>query len=123
MSSRTATRMRVQSKGSAWRHDSMASMERVLEPELMEDERQAWAYAKADFSDGNSAFVSRFLAEFPDVRSGTIVDLGCGPADIPIRLAAALPLTVDFVGVDGADAMLEPARVALRERGLEGRIR
>ena len=32
-------------------------MERVLEPELMDDELQSIAYAKADFSTSNQLFV------------------------------------------------------------------
>ncbi|MBI4610787.1 MAG: methyltransferase domain-containing protein [Candidatus Rokubacteria bacterium] len=87
-------------------------MERVLEPELMEDPAQAAAYARADFSDVNQGFVDRFRAMFPGLTRGRAVDLGSGPADIPIRLSRALP-RLDIVAVDGSEAMLDEARRAL----------
>ena len=40
-------------------------MERILEPELMEDERQSIAYAKADFSTSNQLFVDGLNRDFP----------------------------------------------------------
>ncbi|MBV8084312.1 MAG: class I SAM-dependent methyltransferase [Chloroflexi bacterium] len=96
-------------------------MERVLEPELMEDQEQADAYAKADFSDGNSAFVRRFVEEFGDLTTGHVVDLGCGPADIPIRLVRELP-RLRVTAVDGSSAMLALARTAVDRAGLAERI-
>ena len=39
-------------------------MERVLEPELMDDERQSIAYAKADFSTSNQLFVDNVFGTF-----------------------------------------------------------
>ncbi|MGH2364893.1 MAG: class I SAM-dependent methyltransferase [Chloroflexota bacterium] len=96
-------------------------MERILEPELMLDEPQALAYAGADFSDANAHFARLFTEKFPAITSGTVVDLGCGPADILIRLAHALP-GVSLVGIDGSEAMLGPGRRAVAEAGLEPRI-
>ena len=87
-------------------------MERTPEPELMNDAAQAEAYAIADFATPNQAFVDRFVAAFPELDAGTIVDLGCGPADIPIRLVRRLP-NVRVVGVDGASAMIAEGRAAL----------
>lgn len=95
---------------------------RIPEPELMDSEAQALAYAKADFADVNAAFVERLQARFPELRSGRVLDLGCGPADICLRLAQALP-EVEILGVDGAEAMLAPGRAALEGSGLEGRVR
>ena len=40
-------------------------MERVLEPELMDDELQSIAYARADFSSSNQFFVDGLINEFP----------------------------------------------------------
>ncbi len=62
-------------------------MDRVLEPELMDDPTQAEAYAGADFAEENQGFVDRFKEYFPDFLQGKVLDLGCGPADIPIRFA------------------------------------
>ena len=79
----------------------------------------AQAYARADFSDSNSAFVQELLARHPHLR--TVVDLGCGPGDIPIRLARALR-TVHVTAVDGSAAMLDLAREAVRAAGLTERV-
>jgi hypothetical protein len=40
-------------------------MQRTLEPELMEDERQALAYASADFSTSNQWYVDHLLQDYP----------------------------------------------------------
>lgn len=97
-------------------------MERVLEPELMEDPAQALAYARADFAEVNQGFVDRFRATFPELTRGGVLDLGCGPADIPIRLARALP-DLRITAVDGADAMLSHARRAVAKAGFTDRVR
>jgi ubiquinone/menaquinone biosynthesis C-methylase UbiE len=97
-------------------------MNRVLEPELMVDPEQAAAYAAADFATPNQGFVDRFRALFPAFARGHVADLGCGPADIPIRLCRALP-GVTVTGVDGSEAMLAPGRAAVSAAGLGGRIR
>lgn len=97
-------------------------MERVLEPELMEDPAQALAYARANFADVNQGFLDRFRAAFPELTGGGVLDLGCGPADIPIRLARALP-RVHITAVDGSEAMLALARTAVAGAGLTHRIR
>jgi len=97
-------------------------MNRVLEPELMTDSEQAAAYAAADFASVNQAFVDRFRLLFPDVDRGTLVDLGCGPADIPIRFCRGLP-GVSVTGVDGSEAMLAPGRTAVAAAGLGQRVR
>lgn len=95
-------------------------MERILEPELMDDAAQARAYAQADFDDVNQAFVDRFLS-MSGPKPRRVVDLGCGPGDICIRLARALPET-EIVGVDGSKAMLALGRQAAAKAGLEARI-
>ena len=97
-------------------------MERILEPELMDDEAQAVAYARADFADVNRSFVDRFRTMFPDLAGSRVVDLGCGPADIPIRLVRVLP-RLAVTGVDASAAMVGLAREAIRTAGLETSIR
>lgn len=97
-------------------------MDRVLEPELMTDQAQALAYAAADFATPNQAFVERFIGLFPTFTRGALVDLGCGPADIPIRLCRALP-GVTVAAVDGSEAMLAPGRAAVAAAGFDPRIR
>ena len=97
-------------------------MKRVMEPELMEAPEQALAYARADFAEVNQGFVDRVVTTFPEWRTGHMIDLGCGPADIPIRLARALP-EIRITAVDGSEAMLGFARQAVAEAGLADRIR
>jgi ubiquinone/menaquinone biosynthesis C-methylase UbiE len=96
-------------------------MDRVLEPELMDDPAQALAYARADFADVNRAFVERFSTTFPELTRGRILDLGCGPADISIRLLAVLP-NVHVTAVDGSPAMLSLGRDAVRRQRLDYQI-
>jgi SAM-dependent methyltransferase len=98
------------------------AMERVPEPELMEEEAQARAYAEADFSEPHGRFVELLLARLPDLpSSGSALDLGCGPADVTLRVARALPgWTVD--GLDGSAAMLHYGVRAVVRAGLAGRV-
>ena len=96
-------------------------MNRVLEPELMDDQEQALVYAKADFEEENQGFVDRFLEFYPEFTSGHVLDLGCGPADIPIRLARALP-DCRMTGVDGSAPMIALGAEAIRTAGLANRI-
>jgi cyclopropane fatty-acyl-phospholipid synthase-like methyltransferase len=98
-------------------------MNRTLEPELMDDLEQARAYAEADFEEPNRLFVEEFTARFADWSgTGTILDLGCGPGDIVLRMAHAYPgCRVD--GLDGSAAMLSFAEAALAGSGLENRVR
>ena len=79
----------------------------------MDDPAQARAYAAADFAEVDQGFVDRFRARFPEVRRGTVADLGCGPADIPIRLARAVP-DLRVLAIDGSRPMLGLAREAIR---------
>ncbi|HQR51658.1 MAG TPA: class I SAM-dependent methyltransferase [Burkholderiales bacterium] len=97
-------------------------MERIPEPELMDEPEQALAYAHADFSEPHDAFVARFRECFPDLNAGRVLDLGCGPADVTIRFARACP-QAQVTGVDGAEAMLALGRQAVAAAGLAGRIR
>lgn len=96
-------------------------MERIPEPELMDDPEQARAYANADFSEPHQAFVERFAQCFPRHRPQRVLDLGCGAADITIRFARAYP-DCELNGVDGAPSMLMLAREAIARAGLEHRI-
>ena len=87
----------------------------------MDDPAQSLAYAKADFEEENQGFVERFMECFPDIKAGRVLDLGCGPADIPIRLARALP-ECRVIGVDGSAPMIALGVEAVRAAGLAGRI-
>jgi ubiquinone/menaquinone biosynthesis C-methylase UbiE len=96
------------------------AMERVLEPEIMEDAEQALAYAKADFSTSNQWYVDHLVADFPE-NLGNVLDIGCGPADVPVRLVRAHP-TIRITAIDGSAAMLELAQKAVEGARLQKRI-
>jgi 2-polyprenyl-3-methyl-5-hydroxy-6-metoxy-1,4-benzoquinol methylase len=96
-------------------------MDRILEPELMDDPEQALVYARADFEKENQGFVDRFREYFPDFSDGHVLDLGCGPGDIPIRFAQAYP-ACRITGVDASEPMIELAGVAVKQAGLADRI-
>lgn len=97
-------------------------MERIPEPELMDDEEQARAYSEADFAEPHERFVALFRAAFPTlVLDGTVLDLGCGPADVTARFARAFP-AAKVHGVDGAEAMLARGRRRLAAEGLTDRV-
>lgn len=95
---------------------------RAVEPELMDGEAQAEAYAHADFEAPNDLFcrslAARAGALSPHAR---VVDLGCGPAAIPIRLAHTHP-GWHFDAVDGSAPMLHHARRAIDAAGFGDRI-
>jgi len=85
-------------------------MQRITEPELMDDPAQAEAYALADFDEAHGRIVETFGVYFPGVElAGNLLDLGCGPGDISFRFAARFPAST-VIGVDGAAAMIELAR-------------
>ena len=96
-------------------------MKRIPEPDLMDDARQARAYADADFSEPHDAFVGYFRSRFPDFSAGSVLDLGCGTADVIIRFAGKYP-QVHITGVDGAREMLEIARHDIEQKGYADRI-
>jgi ubiquinone/menaquinone biosynthesis C-methylase UbiE len=97
-------------------------MNRQAEPEIMNGYRQVCAYAEADFSIPNQMFVDLFKENFPELSTGKILDLGCGPADIPLRFARHYP-QCSVVGVDGADRMLEFGRKNIAAQGLDKRVK
>ncbi len=96
-------------------------MDRVLERELMDDEAQVAAYVAADFSASNQSFADVLTAGLPSVPL-TAVDLGCGPADVLVRIARAAP-SLHLTGLDGSAPMLARARVAVAAAGVEDRVR
>ncbi len=94
---------------------------RIPEPELMEETEQARAYAQADFDQPHDMFVDAFRQRFGPSLSGTVLDLGCGTADISCRFARAFP-HINIHGIDGSAAMLTFARQTVEAQGLSSRI-
>lgn len=87
----------------------------------MSDPLGAAAYAEADFSVVNQKFVDRVLSVFGEEAAGRVLDLGCGPADIPIRIAKLVPES-SIVAVDASPTMLKISERAVAEAGLQDRI-
>jgi len=85
-------------------------MERVPEPELMEEKEQVISYDEADFSEGEVNLIKQinhYLLR-KDISLGKkdlIVDLGCGPGNISEKLAIKWPNT-EVVGIDGSKEMI-----------------
>lgn len=88
-------------------------MERICEPELMDDAEQARAYADADFAASDRALLKRTEDLFGPQLGPRIIDLGCGPGNISFLLAERHP-TARVLGLDGAPAMLAIAAARLQ---------
>lgn len=97
-------------------------MLRVPEPELMDEPAQARAYAEADFSEPNQLFTDAAVAGLAAQTPGELIDLGCGPGDICLRLARALP-SWHITALDAGPNMLALARKSVQAAGLSSRIR
>lgn len=97
-------------------------MQRVPEPDLMNNFEQARAYAMADFEEPHSLFIKLFKEHFPDSIDSAVLDLGCGSADVTIRFANAFP-ACRIYGVDGANRMLQFARNQIDHQMLHERIK
>jgi SAM-dependent methyltransferase len=89
----------------------------------MEDPVQARAYSEADFAAPHQAVVHDLLARHASRLGATrrVVDLGCGPADVTARVAAALP-HVEIVGIDAGKVMLGLGRERIARLGLQERV-
>lgn len=98
-------------------------MERIPEPELMDDDIQAQAYANADFSQPHSLLMEHFVSCMPDLpKIGSWIDLGCGDAEITTRLAKLCPeACID--AVDGSAAMLHYAKKRIIREGVDEQVR
>jgi len=85
-------------------------MERVPEPELMEEKEQVISYDEADFSEGEVNLINQIYQyllkkNISLSEKDLIVDLGCGPGNISEKLAIKWPNTA-VVGIDGSKEMI-----------------
>jgi len=88
----------------------------------MNDSEQAAAYSGRDLDNAYWLFVQLFQKYFPDlVPNDAILDLGCGPAAIPLRLAR-LFRTCQIHCVDGSACMLAQGKQAVQREGMEKQI-
>ncbi|EHS49986.1 Methyltransferase type 11 [Rhizobium sp. PDO1-076] len=95
-------------------------MQRILEPEIMADAEQSLGYADADFSISNQSFVDHVLSNGVHTLHH-VIDIGCGPCDVMVRLADACP-DIHITAIDGSAAMVDLAREAVRASSHESRI-
>ena len=94
---------------------------RTLEPEAMDTPEEVRDYDAMDHATVNARFVAEFLDAHGPCRGGELLDVGTGPARIPIALCRA-DRSARVLGIDLAEAMLERARTNVAEAGLSDRI-
>jgi ubiquinone/menaquinone biosynthesis C-methylase UbiE len=87
----------------------------------MAGEAEVRAYRDTDFSDVNRLFARRLLG-IAGKQGGRALDIGTGPAEIPLFLCEMAPRW-RVTAVDASDGMLDVARAKVRRHGLEKRIR
>src|SRR4051794_20280580 len=95
---------------------------RILEPEAMDTPEEARDYDAMDHAAVNAQFVADFLATHGPCRGGELLDVGPGPARIPLELCR-VDRDARVLGIALAEHMLEGARRNVAEAGLSGRIR
>ena len=96
-------------------------MKRTPEPEVMDGEEEVRAYREGDFRQVNRLCARRALRAAGKSR-GRAIDLGTGPAEIPIHLCAMAP-GWSVTAIDASPEMLRAARQNVRRSGLARRIR
>jgi len=93
-------------------------MKRILEPEAMDTAEEAEDYDGMNHSDPNRNFMQRL---FELGAHGHLLDLGTGPAHLPIMIAKARP-DLRVTGIDLAHHMLRVAAHNIEASGLGDRI-
>jgi ubiquinone/menaquinone biosynthesis C-methylase UbiE len=99
-------------------------LERVLEPEVMNDLQEAIEYHDMDFTEVNRAFVRdllAFAAQEDRTLGRDILDLGTGTARIPVELCLQAP-SVRVMAADASSEMLELARYHIEINHMLDRI-
>lgn len=97
-------------------------MQRLPEPELMNDPEQVLAYSNADFEETHQTVIEKFAQIFPDDPPlQNVLDLGCGSGDVTVRFAHRFP-NCNIDAVDGAEEMLKQAEILIKDEFLTERI-
>jgi ubiquinone/menaquinone biosynthesis C-methylase UbiE len=99
-------------------------LERVLEPEVMNDLQEAIEYHDMDFTEVNRAFVQdllAFAAQEDRSLGRDILDLGTGTARIPVELCLQAP-SLRVMAADASSEMLELARYHIEINHMLDRI-
>ena len=99
------------------------TLERLPEPELMDDAEQVDAYASADWSEAHDRLMRQIVDFFPaESMTGLFLNLGCGPGDDTFRFLRDFP-QARVTAIDGAPLMIERAKKDLQARFPEYRER
>ena len=93
---------------------------RILEPEVMDTEEDAVEYNSIPNNDVNTAFVEEVLDLSP-INAIRLVDLGSGPAHIPILFALKRPQLI-ITAVELAENMIVIARQNIKNSNIVDRI-
>ena len=102
---------------------SWIQLERIPEPEVMDDLEGVEAYSAA----ASQAYLERIDRTFVEhalslgVAEGHALDIGTGPGVIPIMLAARVP-RLRLTGTDLSEPMLQKALKAADEAGVADRL-
>lgn len=99
------------------------TLERLPEPELMDDPSQVDAYASADWSEAHDRLMRQIVDFFPrESMKGLFLNLGCGPGDDTFRFLRDFP-HARVTAIDGAPRMIDRAKKDLQARFPEFRQR
>jgi len=97
-------------------------MDRVVEPELMNEPEQVLAYSNADFAEAHQSIIDNFAQIFPEIEPlHNVLDLGCGSGDVTVRFAKQYA-DCHIDAIDAADEMLKQAEVLISQHDLSERI-
>ena len=95
-------------------------MKRILEPEVMDTTEAAEAYDAMEHGEVDQTFVDRIATL--GAESGHFLDVGTGPAQIPILLAQRCP-NINITAIDLSKEMLKIAKGHVADSELTERIR
>ncbi len=95
-------------------------MKRIPEVECMGTVQEAREYADMDHSQANLSFVEALIQY--QCAEGELLDLGTGPADIPLLLVSKSS-AAEVTGIEISCEMLKIARLKVAEAGESRRIR
>ena len=95
-------------------------MKRITEPEVMDTVEAAEAYDAMEHEEVDEAFVDRVIEL--GARSGHFLDVGTGPAQIPILFATRCP-NVKITAIDLSKEMLKIAEQHVRDSDLSRQIK
>lgn len=94
-------------------------IDRILEPEVMDNEIEAYEYDQMDFTEVNTDFA--LLASKLGKKQAKVLDIGTGTAQIPVILSDLQPQW-HITAVDLAESMLKLAKKNIEKAGKSQQI-